>query len=110
VLIDFWASWCKPCRLENPHVVKLYKEYRDRGFEVYGVSLDKNKQAWVNAIQQDGLEWIHVSDLQFWNSTAAKLYDVSSIPQTYLIDEDGKIIAKNLRAAELGKKLKEILG
>lgn len=110
VLIDFWASWCKPCRLENPHVVKLYKEYRDRGFEVYGVSLDKNKQAWVNAIQQDGLEWIHVSDLQYWNSAAAKLYNVSGIPQTYLIDEDGKIIAKNLRAAELGKKLKEILG
>lgn len=110
VLIDFWASWCKPCRLENPHVVKLYNEYRDRGFEVYGVSLDKNKQAWVNAIQQDGLEWIHVSDLQFWNSAAAKLYNVNSIPKTFLIDEDGKIIAKNLRAAELGKKLKEILG
>jgi len=110
VLIDFWASWCKPCRLENPHVVKLYNEYRDSGFEVYGVSLDKNKQAWVNAIQQDGLEWIHVSDLQFWNSAAAKLYNVNSIPQTFLIDEDGKIIAKNLRAAELGKKLKEILG
>ena len=110
VLIDFWASWCKPCRLENPHVVRLYNEYRDLGFEVYGVSLDKNKQAWVNAIQQDGLEWIHVSDLQFWNSAAAKLYNVNSIPQTFLIDEDGKIIAKNLRSAELGKKLKEILG
>ncbi|MBL4753014.1 MAG: AhpC/TSA family protein [Flavobacteriales bacterium] len=110
VLIDFWASWCKPCRIENPHVVKLYKQYKDKGFEIYGVSLDKNKNAWVQAIQQDGLEWIHVSDLQFWNSAAAKLYDVRSIPQTYLIDEDGKIIAKGFRAAELEKRLKEIFG
>jgi len=110
VLIDFWASWCKPCRIENPHVVKLYNQYKDKGFEIYGVSLDKNMNAWVQAIHQDGLEWIHVSDLKFWNSAAAKLYDVRSIPQTFLIDEEGKIIAKGFRSAELERRLKEIFG
>ncbi|HHZ64767.1 MAG TPA: AhpC/TSA family protein [Flavobacteriales bacterium] len=110
VLIDFWASWCKPCRFENPNVVKIYEEFHDKGFEIYGVSLDKQKQAWVAAIQQDGLEWIHVSDLGFWQSAAVKLYDINSIPQTYLIDEEGIIIAKGLRSPALKAKLTEIFG
>ena len=110
VILDFWASWCKPCRIENPHVVKLYEKYKDKGFEIYGVSLDRNKAAWLQAIRQDGLKWIHVSDLGFWNSAPVKLYNVNSIPQTYLIDEDGKIIAKGLRALELEKRLAEIFG
>ena len=110
VLLDFWASWCKPCRIENPHVVKLYEKYKDKGFEIYGVSLDRQKGAWLQAIQQDGLNWIHVSDLGFWNSAPVKLYNINSIPQTYLIDKEGKIIAKGLRAPDLEKKLAEIFG
>ena len=110
VLIDFWASWCKPCRFENPNVVKIYNDFRDKGFEIYGVSLDKQKQSWVAAIQQDGLEWIHVSDLGFWQSAAVKLYDINSIPQTYLIDKEGIIIAKGLRSPALRAKLTEIFG
>jgi len=109
VLIDFWASWCKPCRIENPNVVRLYNKYREKGFEIYGVSLDKNKTAWVKAINDDGLEWVHVSDLGFWNSAVVKLYDIKSIPQTYLIDENGIIIAKGLRGAALESKLEEIM-
>ena len=108
VLIDFWASWCKPCRQENPNVVRLYNKYKKKGFEVYGVSLDKTKNAWVNAIKADNLTWTHVSDLQFWNSAAAQLYGVNSIPATFLIDRDGTIIAKNLRGASLESKLEEI--
>jgi len=110
VLIDFWASWCKPCRIENPNVVRLYNRYKDQGFEIYGVSLDKNKNNWVSAIKQDGLEWPQVSDLQFWNSSVVKLYDIKSIPQTYLIDEYGIIIAKGLRGQALEAKLAEVLG
>lgn len=108
VLIDFWASWCKPCRMENPNVVRMYRKYKDKGFEIYGVSLDKNKNAWVQAIQQDNLTWTHVSDLQFWNSRAAKKYNVSGIPKTFLIDAEGKIIGKDLRGPSLEKKLEEI--
>lgn len=109
VLIDFWASWCKPCRIENPNVVRLYNKYHDKGFEIYGVSLDRNKTAWVKAINDDGLTWIHVSDLGFWNSPVVKLYDINSIPQTYLVDENGIIIAKGLRGEALERKLEEIL-
>jgi peroxiredoxin len=109
VLIDFWASWCKPCRIENPNVVKMYNQYSKKGFEIYGVSLDKDKDAWVKAIKEDGLTWPHVSDLQFWNSAAAKLYNVSSIPHTVLVDRDGKIIATGLRGPALESKLAEIL-
>lgn len=111
VLIDFWASWCMPCRQENPAVVKMYNKYKDKGFTVYSVSLDKEKSKWLNAIQQDGLIWPnHVSDLKFWQSAAAQTYGITSIPFTVLIDKDGKIIDKNLRGAQLEAKLKEILG
>lgn len=111
VLLDFWASWCKPCRMENPNVVNLYNQYKDKGFTVYSVSLDNNKAQWMNAIQADGLVWPnHVSDLGGWNSLPAAIYGVNSIPQTYLIGKDGIIIAKDLRGIDLANKLKEILG
>ena len=109
VLIDFWASWCKPCRMENPNVVRLYKEFKNKGFEVFSVSLDKSKDDWIKAIKDDGLTWTHVSDLGFWQSSVVKLYNVTGIPQTYLIDKSGVIIGKSLRGEDLEKKLKEIL-
>jgi len=109
VLIDFWASWCRPCRVENPNIVAAYQKYKDKGFTVFGVSLDRTKEAWVNAIKQDNLTWTHVSDLQFWNSVAAKDYGVSGIPFAVLIDEEGKIIGKNLRGKALTDKLEEVL-
>ncbi len=103
VLIDFWASWCKPCRAEMPNVVKIYKKYKDKGFEIYGVSLDQAKEAWVEAIQQDGITWPQVSDLKYWECVAARLYNVQGIPFTVLLDKEGKILAKNLRGEELDK-------
>lgn len=109
VLIDFWASWCRPCRAENPNVVRVYNQYKDKGFEILGVSLDNNADAWKNAIMADGLTWKHISDLGGWQSSAARLYNVSSIPQTVLIDKEGKIIAKGLRGAQLEEKLKTLL-
>ena len=108
VMIDFWAAWCKPCRMENPNVVRLYDEYKDKGFEIYGVSLDRTKDAWVDAIAQDELTWKHVSDLQYFNSEAASLYNINAIPATVLLDKEGKIIAKNLRGQALEEKLAEI--
>jgi len=109
VLIDFWASWCKPCRAENPNVVMAYNKYRSKGFEIFSVSLDKDMENWKQAIQQDHLSWInHVSDLKFWQSPVVALYNVSSIPTNVLIDKDGKILAKNLRGEDLEKKLAEI--
>ena len=110
VLIDFWASWCGPCRKENPNVVASYNKYHDKGFDVLGVSLDREINAWRNAIKQDGLPWHHISDLKGWQSAHAALYSVSSIPQTLLLDRDGKIIARNLRGEQLGAKLEEIFG
>ncbi len=111
VLIDFWASWCRPCRKENPHVVEAYKKYKSKGFEVFSVSLDKDKARWIKAIEQDGLIWdSHVSDLKYWSSAPAQAYGVKSIPATFLIGKDGKIIAKNLRGASLEAKIKEVLG
>lgn len=108
VLIDFWASWCIPCRKENPTVVKTYNKYKDRGFEILGVSLDQKDVKWKEAIQKDQLTWIQVSDLKGWGNSVAVQYDVGSIPATFLIDPNGIIIAKNLRGEELEKKLADI--
>lgn len=108
VLIDFWAAWCKPCRQENPNVVRLYNQYKDKGFEVFGVSLDRTKEDWVKAIADDKLTWTQVSDLKYFNSAAAELYQIQAIPATYMIDPDGKIIAKDLRGPSLENKLAEL--
>jgi peroxiredoxin len=108
VLLDFWASWCMPCRQENPNIVRLYNQYQPKGFEILGVSLDRTKEKWVKAIQDDKLTWKHVSDLQFWQNEAARLYAITVIPQSVLIGKDGKIIAKGLRGEELEKKLAEV--
>lgn len=110
VMIDFWAAWCKPCRVENPNVVRLYNKYKDQGFEIYGVSLDRTKQAWVEAIKEDNLDWKHVSDLRYFDSEAAALYNINAIPATVLLDKEGTIIAKNLRGEALEEKLAEIFG
>lgn len=111
VLIDFWASWCGPCRKENPNVVALYKKYKDEGFEVYSVSLDKDKARWEDAIEKDNLIWDgHVSDLKFWSSEAARAYNVSSIPFTVLVDPEGKIVRTRLRGVQLEETLKSIYG
>ena len=109
VLLDFWASWCGPCRSENPNVVRMYDKYKDKGFAIYSVSLDKDKESWVRAIRNDRLTWTHVSDLKYWQSEAAQKYGVQGIPATFLLDKDGKIIAKNLRGPALEQKLEEIL-
>lgn len=110
LLVDFWASWCGPCRAENPNVVKAYAKYHEKGFEILGVSLDndKGKENWLAAIQKDGLTWAQVSDLKYWNNEVAKLYGISSIPQNVLLDPTGKIVGKNLRGEALEKKLAEI--
>ncbi|MFA9198923.1 MAG: TlpA family protein disulfide reductase [Aquirufa sp.] len=108
VLIDFWASWCGPCRRENPNVVKTYANYKDKGFEIYGVSLDQNREAWLKAIETDKLVWKHVSDLQYWSSAGAQAYQVNSIPQTFLLDPTGRIIAKGLRGAALDQYLAKL--
>lgn len=110
VLLDFWASWCKPCRLENPNVVKVYNKFKSKNFTVLGVSLDQSKDAWVKAIETDKLAWNHVSDLQQWNNAVAQMYHVQSIPGNYLIDPNGKIVARDLRGEDLEKKLCELLG
>ncbi|MBD0260356.1 MAG: AhpC/TSA family protein [Cytophagales bacterium] len=109
VLIDFWASWCGPCRQENPNVVKMYNKFKGKNFEIFGVSLDREKEKWTQAIAQDGLSWVHVSDLKFWESAGAQSYGVRSIPATFLLDPTGKVIAKNLRGQALEAKLAEIL-
>jgi peroxiredoxin len=111
VLLDFWASWCGPCRMENPNVLKAYNHFKDKGFTVFSVSLDQNKDKWQAAIAKDGLVWEnHVSDLKGWGSAGAALYQVRGIPATFLLDKNGKIIAKNLRGSALDEKLKELLG
>ncbi|HKC67961.1 MAG TPA: TlpA disulfide reductase family protein [Bacteroidia bacterium] len=108
VLVDFWASWCGPCRGENPAVVAAYQRYKEKGFDVLGVSLDQNKDKWVQAIAKDGLTWTHVSDLKGWQNEVAKKYGVTSIPFNVLVDKDGKVLAKGLRGQALEAKLAEI--
>jgi peroxiredoxin len=109
ILIDFWASWCRPCRRENPKVVALYNEYKDQNFEIFGVSLDESKDRWIKAIQEDNLTWYHVSDLKGWNSEGSKKYGVRAIPHTVLINQDGIIVDKNLRGEALRKRIEELL-
>ena len=111
VLIDFWASWCRPCRAENPNLVRAYNDYKSKGFTIFSVSLDNDKNRWEMAIQQDGLVWEHhVSDLMGWQTSVGPTYGINSIPFAVLIDKEGKIVAKNLRGDALKAKLKEILG
>jgi thiol-disulfide isomerase/thioredoxin len=108
-LVDFWASWCGPCRKENPNIVAAYKEYHDKGFNIIGISLDKKKENWIKGIQDDHLDWLQVSELIYWNSEIAKLYGVRAIPANYLVDSKGIIVARNLRGEELQTTLKALL-
>ncbi|HVK47806.1 MAG TPA: TlpA disulfide reductase family protein [Pseudobacter sp.] len=109
VLVDFWASWCGPCRAENPNVVKTYNEFKDKNFTILGVSLDQKKENWLKAIEDDQLTWSHVSDLKFWNNAVAQQYGIRSVPSNLLIDPTGKIVARDLRGEELAKKLAEFI-
>ncbi len=110
VLIDFWASWCGPCRAENPNVVSAFNKFKDKNFTILGVSFDQNKDSWLNAIHKDGLGWTHVSDLQYWKNAIGRIYDIHFIPQNVLIDPKGTIIAKNIGGKQLQEKLASILG
>jgi thiol-disulfide isomerase/thioredoxin len=109
VLVDFWASWCGPCRMENPNIVNAYQKYKDKNFTVLGVSLDKAKEPWVKAIADDKLTWFHVSDLKYWESAVVPLYAIEGIPYSILLDPQGNIIARNLRGSALQAKLRDVL-
>lgn len=108
-LVDFWAAWCKPCRMENPNIVSVYQKYKDKGFNVVGVSLDRKKEDWLGAIESDGLEWNHVSHLQYFRDPIAELYNVNAIPAAFLLDENGVIVAKNLRGTALEETVSRLL-
>lgn len=109
VLVDFWASWCAPCRAENPNVVKAYNELKGKNFEIVSISLDSSKKPWLNAIEKDGMPWIHVSDLKGWKNEVALKYGISAVPQNFLIDPNGMVIGKNLRGEELHEKLAQLI-
>ena len=108
-IIDFWASWCRPCRIENPNLVRLYKRMHDKGLEIISVSLDKSKASWIQGIEDDGLIWNDVSNLKYWKEPVALLYGVSAIPKAFILDENGVIVAKDLRGAQLDAKIEELL-
>jgi peroxiredoxin len=108
VLLDFWAAWCQPCRQENPTLVENYKLFHSKGFEIYQVSLDRTREDWLNGIKQDQLNWTHVSDLKYWESSVVSQFNIQGIPMNYLLDKEGKVIASNLRGPELGEKLQEL--
>ena len=110
LLIDFWAAWCGPCRKENPNIVKVYNEFKDKGFDILGVSLDRTAADWNKAVTDDKLTWTHVSDLKYWDNAAARMYGVNSIPANFLLDKNGIIIARNLRGQDLYNKVSELLG
>lgn len=109
VFLDFWASWCQPCRKENPDLVKIYDRFKNQNFEIVGIALDKKKDRWLNAVKSDGLEWPQLSDLKYFDSEIIELYGIVNVPTTLLLDPEGKIIAKNLHASDLEKKLSELL-